>query len=460
MIHSTPVRGLKFTVFKQDPHLSIFIWNTYDVAPMTIPAIHVHSQADKSTVAYVKFMWETMLAMANHPDLLELTVHCMGPSAADRVSGWVKQGRSIIVPSKKGDPLNGSKGHAVCIMSALAFTGDGKIHVVADSDTVVIAKGWDDYIRNRLVNDGIGMIGTTYEDLGGFSSGANSVQTYKKAPTFTWAALGPMHNWRDLNVMPNKAHHVAITTPLLSEIYNLPQGYSVFGEAAWQIPQYLYDNKLKYEGWRQLKPTKESVVLKGLSDYHEEYHADGTPFVVHHRGSMRHAYRGDKISAKFYTAVDTYLAKEATHEPRWKYTDEGKILTPVAPSVVRVEFNGPKVEVPPEKFVSSGKEWLKITFNGNVVRARKGIDRNIASPQLDFIVPGVDRLGHMRVEGMLEHNFPIVVPPTAKEPYMITVRNMTGAPLMVTNGSGGSVAVPTAKTWWLLVDIDSVQRVE
>ena len=61
-------------------------------------------------------------------------------------------------------------------------------------------------------------------------------------------------------------------------------------------------------------------MLRGLSDYHEEYHvADGVPFVVHHRGSRNHAYRGDKVSQDFFGAVDRWLVDEKQREPRWRW---------------------------------------------------------------------------------------------------------------------------------------------
>lgn len=428
---------------------------------MIVPTIHCHSQIDKSTVGFLKFMWETMLAMANHPESLKITVHCMSQAAADRVGTWLVRGETKVVPDKRGEPLNGSYGHAACIMSALSMTGNGEIHVIADSDTVVVAKGWDDYIRNRLVNDGVGMIGTTYEDLGGFSSGKDKVQAYKKSPTFTWCALSPTHNWQDLSVWPDKGKQIAIDSELLSQIYGLPQGYSVFGEAGYQLPQYLHDNSLNCEGWRQLKPSKEGVVLKGLSDYHEEYHAADVPIVVHHRGSMRHRYREDRISRHFYKSVDDYLAEEQKRsEGRWTWSDNGKVLVPVS---VKSQPNvppGPKAQVAPSEYVPRGKEWIKVSFNGKVIVPRTTIDRKSPSKELSLKRPNVDAVGHVRVEGVLEHDYPIVLPPIVTEPYMVTLRNMSGAPLYVNCGKGAPVEVPNWKTYWLIVDVDSVQRVE
>lgn len=428
---------------------------------MTIPTIHVHTQVDKSTVPYAKFMWETVNSLANHPELLKITVHCMGPTAEARSTPWIQRGNTIVVPSRKGDTLHGSYGHGACVASALALTGDGSIHVIADSDTVVIARGWDDYLRKRLLDDGIGIIGTTYEALGGFSSGTSTVQTYKKIPTLTWCALTPMHDWRTLNVMPNKAHQVAISSPQLSQIYNLPEGYVVFGEVGWQIPQYLQDNALKYEGWQQLKPARDAVVLKGLSNYHEEYHVQGVPFLVHHRGSLRHAYRGDRISNLFYGTVDKYLQAELPRPPRWTWKDSGIVSTiPVFSSQPAPEATPPKVEVAPEAYVPQDKEWLKVTFNGGVISPKRGIDRTTLGTPLEFTPPPPQQLGHLRVEGTLEHVFPLVLPPVQSEPYTVIVRNLTGAPLLVTCDRGNNVHVPAGKAWLVLVDVDGVQHVE
>lgn len=438
---------------------------------MEIPAIHVHTQCDKSTVPFAQFMWETMLSLANHPEYVQLTVHCMGPTAAVRASGWPGKFQSIITPTPKGDPLNGSRGHGVCAMEALSMTGDGDIHVICDSDTVMVSKGWDDYLRLQLLDNGVMIVGSTYEDIGGASSGSSKVQTYKKIPTLTWCALSPLHDWRKLDVIPNKGHMIAITTQELSDTYNLPIGYTTFGEVGWQIPRYVRDNDLMFEGWRQLKPSKDALVLKGLDDYHEEFHAGGAPFVVHHRGSMRHAYRGDRISNLFYGAVDKYLIDEKERKTRFGWlTDENKPPIPVfvkisdeqkteTPDVVE-QPKQKTFEVMPKDYVAKKKEWLKMSFNGSVISARGGVNRTAKPVELKFEKPPMDRVGHLRIEGVLEHSFPIALPGTKLEPYMITVRNATFASLFVASDVGTHVAVPPQKTWFIMVDVDGAQRVE
>lgn len=427
---------------------------------MATPTIHVHTQVDKSTVQYAKFMWETMNTLANHPEALTITVHCMGPTAEARTLPWIQRGKTSIVPGKKSDPLHGSYGHGACVRDALSMTGDGCIHVIADSDTVVIVKGWDDYLRKRMLIDGVGIIGTTYEDLGGFSSGANSVQTYKKIPTLTWCALTPMHDWRTLDIMPNKAHQVSINSPLLSKMYNLPEGYVVFGEVGWQLPQYIHDNSIQYEGWRQLKPSKDAVVIKGLSDYHEEYHAQGTPYLVHHRGSLRHVYRGDRISNMFYGTVDKHLQSALLMDPAWVWGDSDS--NNVALPQVHQTPTSQHVDDPdPTTFVATGKEWLKITSSGKVIRPKKNIDRKGMQTAIELAQPEPHQVGHLRIEGSLEYDFPVVLPSINRsEPYVVSVRNLTGAALLLSCAHGNTLRLPPEKAWWVIVDVDGVQRVE
>lgn len=419
----------------------------------SVPLIHCHTQADKNTVPYACFMWETMLALAAHPEHLKLTVHCMGPSAADKASGW-RQAEAIISRSRSPDGNTGSAGHGSCVMDALSMTNDGALHVIADSDTVMVAKGWDEYLRMKLVNEGFGIVGSTYEDLGGFSSGNASTQTYKKIPTLTWCALTPEHSWRTLDVMPNKNHLISIKTHELSRIYNLPQGYNVFGEVGWQIPQYINDNRLKYEGWRQLKPTGEAIVLKGLSDYHEEFHVgDRIPFLVHHRGSLRHAYRGDRISKRFYEAVDAYLDAEMKVSPRWTWDS-----TVIPPEPEKPEEPAQTYAMPPPSGTLF-EEWLKVTYDGTAVLPKRKIDRNTVSGLLEMKVPLQGSVGHMRIEGVLVNSYPIIVPAIKLTPYMFTCRNISGHTVTISAGRGVTKDVHDGSIKWLLVDVDGVHQI-
>ncbi len=453
MIHSTAVEGC----FALSPQL-LSSWRIFTPEhAMTTSAIHVHTQADKSTVGFARFMWETMLAMASRPDLVKLTVHCMGPKAVELLRD-LRQTTCVQAFDSSQNPLNGSHGHGVCIMAALRMMIDTDIHVIADSDTVIVAKGWDDYLRKRMCSDGVGMMGTTYEDLDGFSSGSGRVQTYKKVPTFTWVALNPKHSWPRLDVIPNKGHEIRIATEEMSQIYNLPVGYKVFGEAGYQVPQFVFDNRIKYDGWRQLKPTKEAIVLKGLSDYHEEYHADGMPYVVHHRGSMKHSYRGDRTSNAFYGAVDKYLITElARKEPRWTWSDDGSFIE--APKDVPTVHKPIAQEAGPARPIPAGAEWIKISHCGTVIRPRRAVNRT-SEPAITCDFGTEPSLGHLRIEGHLNQTLDLVIPGSTR-PYSITCRNATQEPLIVSlSGDKPNVEVSGGKTLQLLIDIDGIFKIE
>lgn len=410
-----------------------------------VPKIHVHTQADAGTAEYVKFMWATMKTMANRADLLSLTVHCIGHVAALEGIPDV-----TLRPTLPG-VVHGSEGHAACIGDALRMTGDGDIHVISDSDAIVVTRGWDDYVRKRLVTDSIDIMGTTYEDLGGFSSGATSLQTYKKLPTFTWVALAPSRSWHDLDVTPNKAHRVGVDTEELSKIYNLPVGYRVFGEAAWQVPQYIHTNKLTYEGWKHVKPSGQALVLKGLTDYHEEYHAGDIPIVVHHRGSLRHAYRSEGMSKLFFQVVDSWLARDESKTSVWTWQDDGSFE-------VTVTKPEPSPYVRTEPLVLKGPEWLKISQDGIVVFPRTPVARSSKINAVS-IRPTKGATTHVRIEGQLADVAFLVMPPVLDVPYLTTVRNCTQCAVVVKTNSIHECAVPPMTTCMLLIDIDGVQRV-
>jgi len=450
-------------------------------AAMNVPVIHVHSQSDKATVGYVTFMWESMRALATHPDSLRLSLHCIGPTATERLKELPGKVKSYYVPNAEVDKgMSGSTAHGACIEHALSMTDDGDIHILVDSDTVVLAKGWDDYIRCELLDKKIGTVGTTYEDVGGFTSGGGNVQTYKGIPNVVWMALSPLHRWRDLRAMPRKGDDIHITTEGMAKIYGLPVGYHVLRDVAWQIPEYLSQRAITYVGWKQLKPTKDATVLKGLSDYHEEYQVtvDNIPFVVHHRGSMRHAYRGDRISQNFYAAVDKYLAQERERAPRWIWqptADNANALQtmqatkeqnasriaeheskagvipgwPTTPPAPATPASNPP-SVGPSSNTPTTDGWLKATLDGRGVFGRytQPVPQNIE------VVFTPDMMGkHLRLEGTVR-NVNIVLP-AAEVQHWMTVRNLTAGPtkLSIPNGRV-TLDVPVGACWQVLIDAD------
>ena len=377
-----------------------------------VPTIHVHTASDKSTVGYATFMWETMRSLANHPDELRLTVHCIGPTAAERLKD-LPNSECVIVPIENGKE-SGSSAHGACIEHALSYTDDGNIHILSDSDTVVLASGWDDYIRTKLLDEGIGIIGTAAEEIGGFSSGNGLVQMAKHLPNTTWSALSPKYSWKSLRAMPRKDENISIDSDEKVKVYNLPLGYQVLRDVGWQIPQYLYDNNIPYQAWHQHKPSKTAKVLQGLSDYHEEYRTeDDTPFLAHQRGSLRHVYREDPMSVAFFDAVDEHLAFERI-QSKPHFTRE-HVLVQKAFSRVRVDGE---------------KAWPQWATNGQV--------ETMVNVQFD------DTIHHLMVDGTAEATR-IGLPSSAgRKPQLLTVRNSSSGPvtLFVPRWQNEALVVP------------------
>lgn len=387
-------------------------------------------------------MWDTMLKLADNSELLRLHVHCIGPTAADMLRDMTQSQTYVVSEAKEG----GSYGHATCIMDAFKLMTDNEIHIICDSDAFVVAKGWDNFIRLKA-SCGVGMAGTTYEELGGFSSGTGNVQTYKQIPTFTWAMLGAGPPWNTLDVMPNKEHRILIADEKMSQIYNLPVGHHVFGEAGYQLPLFLHQNRVKYEAWKQLKPSKDAVVLFGLSDYHEEYHVDGIPFVVHHRGSLRHPYRGSRLSKAFFEKVDTWIEQEIRRPSRWDAGLKGLWKQLSLP----FKYNEPapvRTEALPQG-VTEG--WLKITADDVVTRTKS---------KFMTIVNHVGyaagtNIHHVRVEGDVNQRFFLELPNIMGQ--SATIRNMTNFDMVVQKDSQtATIVVEPGRMAFVLVDVDGV----
>lgn len=277
--------------------------------------IHIHTQTDQSTIGYVTYMLSSMVALADDPTDLKVTIHCLDERSVVMARDVAPPNASVVMVSRPiwlidNGSLAGSSGHAAGVEDAFRSMTDGDIHIVADGDTVVLMPKWDVHVKDVL--SAVGIFGVTYEAIGGFSSGTAQGQTYKDIPNVVWCAFAPGHPWDKLQAQPCKDGNIDVTDVRLSRVYNLPIGHSVFRDVAWQIPEFLDTHGIKYMGMKQLKPTKDAIVLKGLSDYHEEYHFNGEPFVVHQRGSLRHAFRQAKVSKQFYDAVDAYMIMVST----------------------------------------------------------------------------------------------------------------------------------------------------
>lgn len=238
--------------------------------------IDVRCVFDARTEGYARHMWAAAQRLANHPDMLAFHQHAPPP---DRTSSWAH-----------GEGLRGAM--ACC-------DGNDAINLVADSDTVVLKRGWDDDVRRVLVN--FHCFGTTFMPVGGFGAGNEPTQMYKGKPTFTWVALRPGTRWSGCD--PQREHTtLKVDTQALAELYGIPRGWELLRDVGWRLPGFLNDNGLTGFGMGRCRKA-----LTGLSDYHEEFELMGQPFVAHQRGSCRIPYMTDPRSREFYEACDRWV---------------------------------------------------------------------------------------------------------------------------------------------------------
>jgi hypothetical protein len=290
--------------------------------------IHVHVTVASNSIPYYLYMVRNYLALASGKNQVKFFAHCLDKETFSKLhlsketfkaievyknpkfyvlQTWRDLVKVLVATFGFPRPMSGSNGHSAGISSALSITGSA-VDIIADADTVLLKRNWDVTLLELLSNYGI--VGTSYEDIGGFSSGSGNIQTYKRKPSMTWFAMSPRFNWKDLDPKPSKADNIKIINSELSSLYNLPIGAELARDVGWNLPLYLEDNNISYIAFDQIKPTSgDALVLKSGIDYHEEFHHKGNVFLAHQRGSHKHKFRASHISESFYNSCDMYMKK-------------------------------------------------------------------------------------------------------------------------------------------------------
>jgi hypothetical protein len=207
--------------------------------------------------------------------------------------------------------LGGSNGHSAGLNYATEQMPLMKgHHLIADSDVAVLVRDWD-IETERLFHD-YQIIGTPYEDIGGFSSGSGKVQTYKKFPNVIWLAIREDCDLSDMDWFPNKQRNIEIDTEEKSALYNLPLGYELVCDVGWKFPDFCAKRGYRVLTMTQVKPTSvDAQIIRSERDYNEEYQVHGHAFVAHQRGGSRHAFRESEIPSFFYDCVENAVGVPA-----------------------------------------------------------------------------------------------------------------------------------------------------
>lgn len=227
-----------------------------------------------------------------------------GRTSSYRRVTW-REWRTFLKAQITGVPaLGGSNGHSAGLNYATQQMPLMKgHHLIADSDVAVLVRDWD--ITTERYFKEFHLIGTTYEDIGGFSSGSGTVQTYKKFPNANWLAIRQDCDLSGLDWFPNKQRNLKIDDEQASALYNLPIGYEMVCDGGWKFPGFCSERGYKAKAMVQVKPSSpEAQIIRSERDYNEEYQLDGAAFVGHQRGGSRHAFRDSDISKYFYDCVE------------------------------------------------------------------------------------------------------------------------------------------------------------
>lgn len=263
--------------------------------------MRIHIVTGANTLSYHDYCIQNHRSLAKNPENLDFFSYCLDENSYRHVSG--NSGHAIRVSGGTG-----SVAHATGVNEILKNMKKDDINVIADGDSIVLMKNWDEKLQELC--EKFGVVGTTYEDIGGFSSGDGPVQTYKKIPNVTWCAFSNRYNF-SFDASCDKSSNLLIDSQELSDTFNLPIGKSLLREPAWQMPIFLKKENINFLPLVFVRP--KSGLAKAVltnEDYHTEYQLDdGTPFVAHQRGSMSKAFRVHPLSKTFYDVCEEYIRK-------------------------------------------------------------------------------------------------------------------------------------------------------
>lgn len=292
--------------------------------------INVHVVVASSTHKYFDYFIRNSLHTAQYPSRVMFYCYALDKetysaySNSEKVSGcypvYKDKGAFRLVTLREwmvflrykltgNSGLAGSNGHSAGLNKIMKVmpTMPGH-HVIADSDVAILTHDWDTMIEEQFADHHL--IGTTYEDIGGFSSGDGLVQTYKNFPNANWVAIREDCDLTALDWFPRKEKNIKIDTDDKAKLYGLPVGYEMVCDGGWAFPQYASDRGYKSKAMKQVKSSSDQIqVLTTNNTYNEEYQLDGQAFVGHQRGGSHIAFRASEISISFYDCVEAAVGQ-------------------------------------------------------------------------------------------------------------------------------------------------------
>jgi len=244
--------------------------------------IVVHVMYDETTTKYADYAEAAMRHLAFAPDLITF------------------EREKLASPYENSD--NAARRHSLACQRAFQSVekDPGVVHVICDSDTVVVKRGWDLDLGRILLE--VDCFGTAYQDIYGRFVREGKLQTYKKVPNVQWLALAPGKPWHQYRVgEKHLVDNFHITTAKLSDTFGLPLNYTLLTDTCWNFPVFLEEHGLSSMAMPNV------AVPKLVTGSYEEWWLDGEPFVVHQGKSRKNSFRCTKFSEDFYKACDLAL---------------------------------------------------------------------------------------------------------------------------------------------------------
>ena len=188
----------------------------------------IHIVISNRSFSYLRFILRNYRELCSKSSRINFKVYCLDRTVYHRISKSRLAVNKILV----NNAHKGSTGHSMGLSLAIKNFTTGHINIISDADVCILVKNWDVSLLNFLTTPSsqimkpTGVIGVTYENIDGFSSGNSEIQTYKKAPTLTWCLFMPDYDFSKLDASSEKNNLLLIDSTHLSKIFGLPQGYS------------------------------------------------------------------------------------------------------------------------------------------------------------------------------------------------------------------------------------------
>lgn len=203
-----------------------------------------------------------------------------------------------------------------------------EINIIADTDTVMLVKGWDEILKRHLKKNYC--VGVEYY----------SVWHYLDKPSFIWIAFSEKgllgYDKYIKEPFPNKHNNQCVYIPLTkddvkkfgykmntySEFYektkNILNEYNynngkyvavITADPGWDFPLFIDENNLKYKTLYNKGSYDGGVLLNNrMIGNHAECYLDGMLYMGHQLGGRLHKFKGNAFSNEFYCATELMIS--------------------------------------------------------------------------------------------------------------------------------------------------------